>query len=136
MFSLAYNLPKTMSNFCLSKLRWKTSIKTMCIFRPNNYIQKVRGNDVCFSTIGITPIKVRGNNVDFLTIKTTSRKYAEMTQKFVEIWSSMYRRNIHVEWTWIWRGVPVGTFLQPTFSEKLLFDNYGFFPQLHFLITR
>ena len=31
-----------------------------------------------------------------------------MTWKLVEIWSSTYRLNIHVESTWIRRGVPVG----------------------------
>ena len=44
MFSLAYNLPKTMSDLCPSKL---------C------------KNDVHISTIKIRPIKVTGNNVDF-----------------------------------------------------------------------
>ena len=38
-------------------------------------------------------------------------KYAEMTWKFVEIWSSTYRHNIHVESTSIRRGVPVGILL-------------------------
>ena len=31
-----------------------------------------------------------------------------MTWKFIEIWSSTYRRNSHVESTGIRRGVPVG----------------------------
>ena len=31
-----------------------------------------------------------------------------MTWKIVEIWSSMYRRNIHVESMLIPRGMPVG----------------------------
>ena len=70
--------------------------------------KKVRGNNVDFSNIEITSKKVRGNHVGFSTIEITSKKYAEMTWKFVEIWFSTYRRNIHVELTWIRRGVPVG----------------------------
>ena len=70
--------------------------------------EKVCGNNVGFSTSETTTKKVRGNQVDFSTIEITSTKYAEMTRKFVEIWSSTYRRNIHVEWTWIRRGVPIG----------------------------
>ena len=70
--------------------------------------KKIRGNNLDFSTSEITSKKVRGNDVDFSTIKITSKKYAEMTWKFVEIWSSTHRRNIHVESTWIRRGVPVG----------------------------
>ena len=70
--------------------------------------KKVRGNHVDFSTSEITLEKVRGNHVDFSTIEITSKKYAEMTWKFVEIWSSTYRRNIHVDSMCIRRGVPVG----------------------------
>ena len=69
---------------------------------------KVHGNHVDFSTIKITSKKVRGNHVDFSTSEITSKKYAEMTWKTVEIWSSTYRRNIHVESAWIRRGVPFG----------------------------
>ena len=70
--------------------------------------KKVRGNKVDFSTIEITSKKVRGNDVDFSTSEITSKKYVETTWKFVKIWYSMYRRNIHVESTSIRRGVPVG----------------------------
>ena len=52
--------------------------------------------------------KVCGNNVDFSTIEITSKKYSEMRWKLVEIWSSTYLRNTHIESTWIRRGVPVG----------------------------
>ena len=69
---------------------------------------KVSGSNVDFSTIEITSKKVGGNHVDFSTSEITSKKYAEMTWKFVEIWSSTYQPNIHVESTWIRRGVPVG----------------------------
>ena len=51
---------------------------------------KVRGNNEDFSIIKITSKKVRGNNVDFSTIEITLKKYAEMTWKFVEIWSSTW----------------------------------------------
>ena len=52
--------------------------------------------------------KKRGSYVDFLISETTSKKYVEMTWKFVEIWSSTYPRNTHVESTSIRRGVAVG----------------------------
>ena len=70
--------------------------------------KKVRRNNVDFLTIDITSKKVRGNHVDFSTSEITSKKYAEMMWKLVEIWSSTYQRNIHVESMWIRRGVPVG----------------------------
>ena len=69
--------------------------------------KRVRENNVDFSTIEITLKRVRGNDLDFSTIKITSKKYLKMTWKLVEISSSTYRRNIHVESTWILRGVPV-----------------------------
>ena len=75
MFSLAFSLPKTMSNFYPSKLRQKK------VSKNNEHIQtrqiplkKVRENNVNFSTIEFTSKKVRGSNLDFLTIKITSRK--------------------------------------------------------------
>ena len=70
--------------------------------------KKARGNKVDFSTIEITSKKVRGNDVDFSISEITSKKYVEPTWKFVEIWSSTYGRNIHIESTSIRRGVPVG----------------------------
>ena len=74
--------------------------------------KKVRQIDVNFSTIEITSKQVRENNLYFLTIEITSKKYVESMWIFVEIWSSTYRRNIHVESTSIRRGVPVGPWLQ------------------------
>ena len=56
--------------------------------------KRVRVNNVDFSTSEITSKTVHGNDVDFSTIEITLKKYVEMTWKFVEIWSSMYRRNI------------------------------------------
>ena len=95
------------------------------IFIHRNFVQKVRANNVDFSTVEITSKKVRGenvavliseitsrkvrwNNVDFSTSEITSKKYLKMTYKFVGIYSSTYRRNIDVESTSIWLGVPVG----------------------------
>ena len=70
--------------------------------------KKVHEIDVDFSTIQITSKQVRENNLDFLTTEITSKKYVESTWKFIEIWSSTYRRNIHVAFTSIRRGVPAG----------------------------
>ena len=52
--------------------------------------------------------KVRGNEVDFSISEITSKKYMEMTWKFVETRSSTYGGNIDVKSMWIRRGVPVG----------------------------
>ena len=70
--------------------------------------RKVRGNNVYFSTIEMMSKKVCGNDVEFSIREITLKKFMEMTWKFVEIWSSTYRRNTHVKSTWIRRGVPVG----------------------------
>ena len=59
--------------------------------------KKVRGNNVDFSTIKITSKKVRGNKVDFSICEIILKMYVEMTGKFVEIWSSTYPHNIHIE---------------------------------------
>ena len=72
--------------------------------------KKVRGNNVDYSTIEITSKKVSGSNVNFSTLKLHRKKYVETRWKFVKIWSSMNRRNIHVESTSIGRGMPVGKF--------------------------
>ena len=42
MFSLAYNLPKTMSNFRPSKFRRKKYVQTKWIFRPSKLRQKTK----------------------------------------------------------------------------------------------
>ena len=88
----------------------KVSKNNVHIWTRQITLKKVYGNNVDFWTSEITSIEVRESNVDFSTIKITLKKYLEMTRKIVEIWSSMYRRNIHVELTWIWRGVPVWLF--------------------------
>ena len=70
--------------------------------------KKVRRNNFDFLTIEITSKKARGNDVDFSISKITLKMYVEMTWKFVEIQSSTYPRNIHVESASIRRGVLVG----------------------------
>ena len=70
--------------------------------------KKVRGNNVDFSISKIKSKKVRGNDADFSISEITSKKYVKMTRKFVKIYCSTYRRQIDVESTWIWSGVPVG----------------------------
>ena len=78
-------------------------------------LNKVRGNDAHFLIIKITSKKVRRNDVDFLISQITLKKFGEMTSKFVEILTLMYRRNIDMEFTSIWRGAPV----------ELLVPSYG-----------
>ena len=70
--------------------------------------KKLRGNDVDFWTLKITFKKVGGNEMDFSISKIISKKYAQMMWKFVENWSSTYRRTINVESRSIRRGVHVG----------------------------
>ena len=111
--------------------------------------KKVRGNNADFSTIEITSKKVRGNNVDFSTIEIllkevrgndmdfsiseiTSKKYLEMTWKFVEICSSTYPRNIHVESTSIRCGVPVGTL---EVSSKVAVENVKYIFNIDILVN-
>ena len=73
--------------------------------------KKILGNNVDFLTIDITPRNVRGNDVDFSISKITSKKYVKMTWKFVDICSSMYQRNIHVQSTSISWGASVSLLL-------------------------
>ena len=62
----------------------------------------------------------------FRSPKLHLKKYVEMAWKFVEIWSSKYRRNIDVELTLIRRGVPLGSLI---FFITICFDIY-FLPKL------
>ena len=111
-------------DFSTIEIHQKKYTETTSIFRPVKS-KKVLENNVDFSTSEITRKKVRGNNMNFLISKITSRKvrgnevnfsineitlkkYLEMTWKFVEIWSSTYRRNIGIESTWIRRVCPLG----------------------------
>ena len=91
------------------EITWKKVRGNKVDFSTIEITSKKEGrNDVDFSTIEITSKKVRGNDVDFSISEITSKKYVEATWKFVEIWSSTYRHNIHVESMSIRRGVPVG----------------------------
>ena len=68
---------------------------------------KVCQNDVDFWHIEITSNKVRQNNVDFAPIEITSKKYVEMIWKSIDMFFSMYRRNIDIESVSIRLGVPI-----------------------------
>ena len=69
---------------------------------------KVPGNNVDIFIRQNMSKKTRANRVNFSTIEITWTKHPEMTRKFVEIYSSTYRRNIHDQSTWIRLGVLVG----------------------------
>ena len=107
MFSLAYK--KDVEFLLIKTASKKVSRNNVDISTREITSKKVCGNNVDFSTSEITSKKVRGNNMDFSTSEITLKKYVEVTWKFVEIWSSMYRRNIDVESTLIRCGVPLGS---------------------------
>ena len=73
-------------------------------FDHRNYIEKSMWKQYGFfgqrNYIEKSTWKQRG----FFNQQMTSKKYVEMTWKFVEIWFSMYRRNIRSESTSIRRG--------------------------------
>ena len=71
-------------------------------------LKNVPGKNLDFSTIEVTSKNIRETNIDYLISKITFKKYVEMTYKFVKVWSSTYRRNIHIESTSIQCEVPVG----------------------------
>ena len=95
-----------MPNVFISLHLTKNDVKSLPIKITS---KKASKNNVHISNNEITLKKVRGNHVDFSTIEITSKKYAEMTWKYVEIWFSKYRRYIHVELTWIRRGVLINS---------------------------
>ena len=68
----------------------KSTWKQRGSFNQQNYVEKSTWNRHGFFDLQNYIEKVRGNDV-----------------KFIEIGSSTYRHNIHVESTWIRRGVPV-----------------------------
>ena len=97
-----------------------TTSEIMFKKRRENYVnfftseispKKILGNNVDFLTIDITLKNVRGNDMDFSISKITSKKYVKMTWKFVDICSSMYQRNIHVQSTSTSRGASVSLLL-------------------------
>ena len=77
------------------------------VFYHQNYVKKVCGNDVDFSTMKVTSKKICGNDLDILISEITLKKYVEMMWKIVEVWLLTYQRNVDVKWTCIWRGVSV-----------------------------
>ena len=91
-----------------SKLRQKSTWNRRGFFDHRNYTETSMWKQLGFFDHRNYVQKLRGIDVDISTIKITSKKYVESTSKFVKIWSSTQRRNIHVESTSIWRGVPVG----------------------------
>ena len=72
-------------------------------FDQRNYVEKSAWDQRGFFDKKIASKKVRGNNVDFSISEFTSKKYVEMTQKFVQICSLAYRLNIDVGSTWCGR---------------------------------
>ena len=86
-------------------------MNTTWIFDQRNYTEKEAWKRSEFWTITITPKEVNGNDLNFSISDITLKKCVEMTWKFVKIWSSMYRHNIHLESTLIRRGVSVGSFI-------------------------
>ena len=97
------------------KRRWFIEIMSNKV-RRNNVVfspieitlNKVCRNDIDFSHIKITLTKVHWNNVHFSPTEITSTRYVEMTWKFVDIFSSMYRYYIAIKSTSIRRGVYFG----------------------------
>ena len=71
-----------------SKLHWQKYVETTWILRSSKWHQMEKSG---FFDQRKYIEKVRRNNVDFLIIEITSKKYVEMTWKFVGIWSSTYR---------------------------------------------
>ena len=60
-------------------------------------LNKVQQKDVGFSITQITLNKVHRNGVNFSPIEITSKKYVEMTWKFVDILPLTWRQNIAIE---------------------------------------
>ena len=109
----------------------KATWKQRGLFDHQNYIEKSTWKQRGFSDQRNYVEKSTWKRLDFLTIAITSKKYAEMTWKFVEIWFLTYRRNIHVESTWIRRGVPIGILLLAL--DYCDFARIQVFPEISFL---
>ena len=120
------NLWKQRWFFCPSKLGRKKYIRndidvsSIEIFskkvRQNNIdfslieivLSKVQRKYVGFSITQITLNKVHRNGNNFSPIEIKSKKYVEMTWKFVDILPLTWRHNMAIESTLIWRGVSFG----------------------------
>ena len=84
-------------------------METTWIFRrPKLHRKKYVGTTSIFRPLKLLRKKYVETTWIFRSSKLHLKKYVEMAWKFVEIWSSKYRRNIDVELTLIRRGVPVG----------------------------
>ena len=115
MFSLACNLIKNDVKFLLIQI----SLKKLCtnnvdfsttkitskkrkwkhhgFFSQRNYTEERPWKRRGFFDHRNYTKKVCGKNVDLSTIEITSKKYVEMTYKFVEIRSLTYQHNIDVD---------------------------------------
>ena len=101
MFSLTCILTKNGVEFLpIEILSKKVRVNNVYFSTIKITSKKVSGNDGDFSTTEITSKKVRGNDVDYLISEITLKNYVEIKRKFVETWSSTYRRNINVDSTW------------------------------------
>ena len=134
-----------------SKLRRRKYIKTTSIFCHRNYIKqktsndieflpieitskKVCRNDINFSPIEITSNKERRNDFDFSPIRIILKKYAEMTWKFVNFFSWMYRHNIAIELTLIQHGVSIEKLMRDDYTTGCLLD-YNYFKNYYKVIV-
>ena len=105
MFSLAGNLKRNDLEFLPIEISLKKAHANNLDFLSIQITsKKLRGKNV--DRQNYVKKKVRGKNVDFSINEITSKKYVEITWKFVEIWSLKYRLNIDVESKSIQRGVP------------------------------
>ena len=122
MFSLAYNLIKNDVEFLPIEISLKkVRVSNVDFSTIKITSKKESGDNVDFSTREITSKKVRGSDVNFSISEITSKKYVEMRWKFVEIRSSTYQCNVHVESTSIQRGVPVESRIK--ISRKKLYTS-------------
>ena len=67
--------------------------------------KKVHRNNVDILFIEVTPNKVPQNDADFSPIEIILKMSVKMTWKIIDIFFSIYRRNIDIEWTSIRRVV-------------------------------
>ena len=85
----------------LKKSKWKQG----GFFDHRNYIEKVRRNDVDFSTLETTSKKVRGNDVDFSTIEITSKKVPENRDVVCPLGGSMKTKPSKIK-IFLWKSIP------------------------------
>ena len=98
MFSLAYNLPKTMSNFCPSKLRRKKWVKTTWIFRTS----KLHWKKYVEKTWTFLPSKI--HRQEYVETRCIFRPSKLHRKKYVEITWIFDQQNYVEKSTRKWRG--------------------------------